>query len=82
MKSFKSNSEYRNYMTQNASQIMLDNWKSACDVRKSGLFEQRTMEPPQSAQPPIFFKNLNDHTPHYEKNSTKMRFLEGLERYF
>ena len=82
MQTFKSNREYRDYMTHNASQIMVDNWRTACNVRKPGVFDARTIEPPQSAQPPIFFKGLNDHTPPYEKNATKMRFLEGLERYF
>lgn len=70
----RSNREYREYMTKNASQIMFDNWKTACDIRNPTAFTMRTT--PENIRPPIFFDGPYDHRPPFETNETKMQFLK------
>lgn len=75
---FRSNREYREYMTKNASQIMYDNWKTACDVRKPGLLERRKTEHPYTRNAPIFFNGIDDHSSPFENNETKEKFLREM----
>ena len=82
MKIFNSNHEYREYMTKYASHIMLDNWKTACEIRKPYVFDLHSGQIQQDTVSPIFFKSLLDNSQPYEKNSTKMEFLKSIQRYF
>ena len=75
---FRTNSEYRRYMTSNGLQMMNDNLRHACDNAHARAFDFAVSPQSTSIHPSHFFASIFDDSQPvgYEANATKAKYLD------